>query len=355
MEDAAIEWKSRRIPLSTLRSTASPSKQRQDPSPFSTYLSELALTNITSTLVYEEPDSLNLRLKSLSPRHSRTPSPTRSAFDASKSSYSGLDHTELHLYIQTDADDASQVSPTALSSPLIVPSSPSSAAAADISTALDFCQGEDDLTDIDLPECAIIPSSPFSSPLSTAPNSPVAVHVAILRPEADTELSECSEKPKKSRSISRSSEASSGVDATAGSGKKSRKRARSPSPTTDSKSYRRSRVEKKEDKWREALNSKKGLGSKSKLEQLSPRSCKSSDELVGPLAQILALCGKSSMPTSDLVRELLDSTPALRSERTLEEWHALVVMTMATYPIFGQAERKGLKVRPRTMRKNSIL
>jgi hypothetical protein len=78
--------------------------------------------------------------------------------------------------------------------------------------------------------------------------------------------------------------------------------------------------------------------------KLSPRSSQALKDLIGPLVQVLALSGKSSMPTSSVVKEMLSSTPSLLSERTFEEWRELAVITMSTNDVFGRAERKGLKV-----------
>ena len=335
-----LSWESH-IPLSALRSTASPCKKRPRPSPFSSYLSQLALTNITNGI---NVTGSHLKLSSPPLRESGQPSPLTDAFDASRSSDADSRHIQEYPEAQSDCENASQQSPTTLSSPLAVPSSPSSAAG-DISTALDFCQDDDAMTDIDLPECAILQYSPFSSPLSTAPNSPTLIHVAIIPPEASfppLATTVHSERPKKSRRASQSSEVSSEFDATSKLGNTGQKRARSPSPALSLKPYRRSRSDMTT-KERKA-DAKPSYRSKASLDKLSPRSAKSSKDLIGPLVQILALSGKSSMPTSSIIQDLLDSTPALRSDRTVEDWTALAVRTMATYPIFGQAERKGLKV-----------
>lgn len=77
---------------------------------------------------------------------------------------------------------------------------------------------------------------------------------------------------------------------------------------------------------------------------LSPRSSASSKDLVGPLIQVLALSGKSSMTASSIIDEVLSTAPALRTERTPEEWKRLAMITLAGNPMFGKAERSGLKV-----------
>lgn len=342
MEATATDlcWESH-IPVSALRSTASPCKKRPGPSPFSNYLSELALANITNRI---NTTVLPLKLTSPPLCESGSPSSSTDAFDASRSSDADSSHVQTYSEVRSDAENASQLSPTTLSSPLVVPSSPSSAAG-DISAALDFCQDEDAMTDIDLPECAILQNSPFSSPLSTAPNSPALIHVAIIPLETNSPpllTTVLPGRPKKSRRASRSSEVSSEFDTASNLGNTGRKRARSPSPTLSSNSYRRSRPDMTVGVRK--ADAKSSHQPKTSLDKLSPRLAKSSTDLIGPLVQILALSGKSSMPTSSLVRDLLDSTPALRSDRTVEEWTALAVRTMTTYPVFGQAERKGLKV-----------
>lgn len=79
---------------------------------------------------------------------------------------------------------------------------------------------------------------------------------------------------------------------------------------------------------------------------LSPKSNAASDGLIGHLVTVLSLDGRSSLPFSKIVEQVLESQPHLLDERPAAEWSDLVKKTLnySRNAMFGRAERKGLKV-----------
>jgi len=79
---------------------------------------------------------------------------------------------------------------------------------------------------------------------------------------------------------------------------------------------------------------------------LSPKSHVASEGLIGHLITVLSLAGRSSLPFSKIVEQVLESQPHLLDERPAAEWSELVKRTLnySRNTMFGRAERKGLKV-----------
>ena len=79
---------------------------------------------------------------------------------------------------------------------------------------------------------------------------------------------------------------------------------------------------------------------------LSPKSHDASEGLIGHLITVLSLAGRSSLPFSKIVEQVLESQPHLLDERPAAEWSELVKRTLnhSRNTMFGRAERKGLKV-----------
>lgn len=78
----------------------------------------------------------------------------------------------------------------------------------------------------------------------------------------------------------------------------------------------------------------------------SPKSNAASEGLIGHLITVLSLDGRSSLPFSKIVGQVLESQPHLLDERPATEWSELVKKTLnySRNTMFGRAERKGLKV-----------
>jgi hypothetical protein len=79
---------------------------------------------------------------------------------------------------------------------------------------------------------------------------------------------------------------------------------------------------------------------------LSPKSHAASEGLIGHLITVLSLAGRSSLPFSKIVEQVLESQPHLLDERPAAEWSELMKKTLnhSKNVMFGRAERKGLKV-----------
>ena len=79
---------------------------------------------------------------------------------------------------------------------------------------------------------------------------------------------------------------------------------------------------------------------------LSPKSHAASEGLIGHLITVLSLDGRSSLPFSKILEQVLESQPHLLDERPAVEWSELVKKTLnhSRNAMFGRAERKGLKV-----------
>ena len=79
---------------------------------------------------------------------------------------------------------------------------------------------------------------------------------------------------------------------------------------------------------------------------LSPKSHVASEGLIGHLITVLSLAGRSSLPFSKIVEQVLENQPLLLDERPAAEWSELVKRTLnhSRNTMFGRAERKGLKV-----------
>jgi hypothetical protein len=79
---------------------------------------------------------------------------------------------------------------------------------------------------------------------------------------------------------------------------------------------------------------------------LSLKSNAAPEGLIGHLITVLSLDGRSSLPFSKIVEQVLESQPHLLDERPTAEWSELVKKTLnySSNTMFGRAERKGLKV-----------
>ncbi|KAG9057762.1 hypothetical protein FS842_004134 [Serendipita sp. 407] len=345
LDDLIVES---RIPVSTLRSTASPYKPSRISISLGSYGEHLASLKLRK---FQELPKLSVG-RDLSPN---TPScalanlPASIAFpfhasDASTSSPQEEESISPLDTISCDDEDAAKALSTAPSTPWTIPSSPLSASA-DIPSALDSLQDEDTDTESDRAPSLLSLPNPLSQPstataitASTTSNPRIAV-IIPEKTESGTS-SKCSPSSSRPRSTPRSNS----LEVTS-NGRNQRKRRRSPSPASRPR-IRSLNQEDAVDRMDEKTASKdKGKGTKGNksLRSLSPNSRKASDELVGPLVQTLVLSGKSSLPTSSIVDGVLDSAPSLKPQRTTEEWTSLIVLTMATRSMFGKAERKGLK------------
>lgn len=314
-----------RIPVSTLRSTASPYKHRTNQSLFNIYLSQLTSTSppdfsVPSVSLSKEP--FTFPCKSFTAASSTPPiNASNASTDVSESSETIDTSLDLSLWSENAFDiSASTPVPPSTSSP--------SSATADLST-FDLFQDEDDAaTESDRPDS---PLSPFSSPLSSAPSSPATTLITIIPPEGVLSTTTTTTRRLKQKVTRRSARSSDARDPPSDKGRSKRPRSPSPSPVTR-------HIRRPGSKANQVANLSH------RKTPLSPRSLNLSNELVGPLIQVLALCGKSSMPTSTLVHEVLSATPSLRSEREVDEWMNLAIITMDSNAVFGRAEGKGLKV-----------
>ncbi|CAG7854917.1 SubName: Full=Uncharacterized protein {ECO:0000313/EMBL:CCA70324.1} [Serendipita indica DSM 11827] len=324
-----------RLPVSTLRSTASPYKRAQFTASTNQY------TALWTQMGQNGPKP-NLTL-GRSNIHSvlTTPLSVGNEHSDVARDESAIRHVIIHpsspqrdSVSETSEIDAFDASSNAPSSPLAVPGSPSSSVAADISGAFDTTQDvEDDLTESDHSPFERGPKvySPFSSPLSSIADT-LAERGATPCPPSTVP-----NPPDESLASSQSE---------AGPSTSRRKRPRTPSPPRKAPASRAKGRKSKSEMPVKTSKEKEGSGrkpSRRPLEELSPRSLKAATDLVGPLVQILALSGRSSMPTSTIINELFMTTPSLKSERTSKEWTALVILIMSSHSIFGQAERAGLK------------
>ncbi|KAG8841799.1 hypothetical protein FRB91_004674 [Serendipita sp. 411] len=345
LDDLIVES---RIPVSTLRSTASPYKPSRISISLGSYGEHLASLKLRKL---QELPKLSVG-RDLSPN---TPScalanlPASIAFpfhasDASTSSPQEEESISPLDTISCDDEDAAKALSTAPSTPWTIPSSPLSASA-DIPSALDSLQDEDTDTESDRAPSLLSLPNPLSQPSTVtaiAASTTSNPRIAVIIPEK-TE-SGTSSKCSPSSSRPRSTPRSNSLEVTS-NGRNQRKRRRSPSPASRPR-IRSLNHEDAVDRMDEKTSKDKGKGTKGNksLRSLSPNSRKASDELVGPLVQTLVLSGKSSLPTSSIVDGVLDSAPSLKPQRTTEEWTSLIVLTMATRSMFGKAERKGLKV-----------
>ena len=144
----------------------------------------------------------------------------------------------------------------------------------------------------------------------------------------------------------------------------SRKRKRDPSPSAGSqptsgtkrsplkipktaKSRNVSSSTKESTKRSKATAAKSSRPAK-KDPSLSPKSNAASEGLIGHLITVLSLDGRSSLPFSKIVEQVLESQPHLLDERPAAEWSELMKKTLnySRNTMFGRAERKGLKVCP---------
>ncbi|PVF94044.1 hypothetical protein CPB86DRAFT_818296 [Serendipita vermifera] len=337
-----------RIPISTLRSTASPYKQGYLRSTmFNQYLAELTSLNSRTRLDLverfvgqsEEKKGLGTSTSSQQSNVS-TENASVSTNSTSIQSWSINSSPSIDL----DAKYAYKAPSEAPSSPFAVPSSPSSYAA-DFSSELDIEHDGDDITESDHLEISIPPvsdkenSSPFSSPLSTAPDSPLS-QTKVVFSSLDTTISAPQSPLQQSPSESAQLRPEEDVLPRATNVKK---RARSPSPNRMKNSHQRKPSKRESgDFWKEGglrnstSNKDLGIGTSSLPSDVSK-------ELIGSLIQILALSGRSSMQTSKIVEEMLASSPSLRSERSAEEWTSICIGIMSVKPVFGRADSKGLK------------
>jgi hypothetical protein len=338
-----------RIPISTLRSTASPYKQGHlGSTTFSQYLAELTSLNprlridLSERFVEKSDETVDVGTSSSSQQSNVS---TKYASILTNSTSIQPVAAKISTSVDIDAKYAYKTPSEAPSSPLAVPSSPSSYAA-DFSSELDIGQDYDDMTESDHLEVTNPPisdkendcSSPFSSPLSTAPSSPISQNMTAFSSLDTTTSSPQSplHQTNSSRSIGPRPRDSVLPRTTT-----VKKRARSPSPNH----FHRRKPSKCEsrDPWRES-SSRDSTSTKDSMTGTGSQSFNMSSELVGSLIQTLALSGRSSMPTSAIMEEMLASTPSLRSGRSVEEWTSILVDIMAINPIFGRADRKGLKV-----------
>ncbi|KAG8765595.1 hypothetical protein FRC15_006903, partial [Serendipita sp. 397] len=344
LDDLIVES---RIPVSTLRSTASPYKPSRISISLGSYGEHLASLKLRKL---QELPKLSVG-RDLSPNTpscalANLPASITFPFHASDASTSSPQEEESISPldpISCDDEDAAKALSTAPSTPWTIPSSPLSASA-DIPSALDSLQDEDTDTESDrapslfsLPNPLSQPSTATAIAASTTSNPRIAVIIPEkTEPETSSKCSRSSSRP-------RSTPRSNSVERTS-NGRNQRKRRRSPSPASRPR-IRSLNHEDAVDRMDEKTSKDKGKGTKvnKSLRSLSPNSRKASDELVGPLVQTLVLSGKSSLPTSSIVDGVLDSAPSLKSQRTTEEWTSLLVLTMATRSMFGKAERNGLK------------
>ena len=143
---------------------------------------------------------------------------------------------------------------------------------------------------------------------------------------------------------------------------KSRKRKRDPAPAADSQPTSETKQISskipKTAKCRNVMSSAKKSTDKfkdttskpsrpiKKDPSLSPKSHAASEGLIGHLVTVLSLDGRSSLPFSKIVEQVLESQPHLLDERPASEWSELVKKTLnhSRNAMFGRAERKGLKV-----------
>lgn len=370
-----------RLPMSTLRSTASPYKRIQDPSLFKTYLSQLDRCQLMLPFDLENKPFPSPLTRALSDNSSGYVLSSISPKSASSQKFSKSSH--LYRYFITEnailePENASTLSPEHCSQSLasgspLVPSSPiSSVFAADISSYTDSCIADfpDDLSDPpnnltssfsggegDNDDAAtesdyfiepIVPfnssfasssQSPFSSPLSSVPSSPIMIREKTTLPE-----------PNIRKPVPETSK--HGIEGLCQlKGSRNRKRSRSPSPIPQRS--RKARIKKHHNSGTNGLaateETDEKRGERHSSSQISPipfsqQSQRSSEELIGPLAQILAFSTKSSLTTSNVIHELLASLPSLRNERTVDQWTTLIVTIMSTNGVFGRAESNGVKV-----------
>ena len=309
-----------RIPVSTLRSTASPYKHRSNQSLFNSYLSQLTSNSL---LEFSTP-SISLSKGSFTfsckPFTAVTPAPATSASNASIDTSDHLDQTDTSfgssLWPENAFDSASVDGPST-SSPL--------STTADLSIFDSFQDEDDAATESDRPDSPVPNSSPFSSPLSSVPSSPATTLITIISPGGVSSTTATRQEVhlKPTKPMRRPARNADARDLP--TNKNRPKRPRSPSPPPLIRQTRHPH------------------GAKTKQPRKAPLSVRS-QELVGPLIQVLALSGKSSMPTSILMEEVLSATPSLRGERTIEELTTLAISTMDASPVFGRIDGEGLKV-----------
>ena len=142
----------------------------------------------------------------------------------------------------------------------------------------------------------------------------------------------------------------------------SRKRKRDPAPAADSQATSETKqislkipktakcgntmssTRKSTNKCKDTTS--KSLRSIKKDPSLSPKAHAASEGLIGHLITVLSLDGRSSLPFSKVVEQVLESQPHLLDERPAAEWSELVKKTLnhSRNAMFGRAERKGLKV-----------
>ncbi|KAG8834474.1 hypothetical protein FRC17_008530 [Serendipita sp. 399] len=337
-----------RLPVSTLRSTASPYKRGRISVSVGNYGEYLASLKLNK---FQDVSKLSVAQKSsgTSPSSTSATSLRSIAFPnhASDASILSLQEEESIYSLDPtscDDEDASKAHSTAPSTPFTVPSSPLSTGA-DISTALDPLEDEDEETESDRalsPSCRSKPLPLSTSPVELPPvaSSTPDLRIAITAPEI-TELN-ASSKPSQSLLKTHNPPRKLVSLEQTTKDRNHRKRRRSPSLT------RRSRIRSLDHQElliyakEETVPKGKGMKTKSKS-SISSNTRNVCHGLVGPLVQALVLSRKSSLPASAIVNDVLDSDPSLKPQRTIEEWTSLIVLTMGTYAMFGKAERKGLK------------
>ena len=137
----------------------------------------------------------------------------------------------------------------------------------------------------------------------------------------------------------------------------SRKRRRDPSPTAGNplkipKTVKSKNISSSTKKFTNTFKDTAAKSSRAakKDPSLSPKSNAASEGLIGHLITALSLDGRSSLPFSKIVERVLESQPHLLDERPAAEWSELVKKTLnySRNAMFGRAERKGLKVCPKS-------
>jgi hypothetical protein len=123
------------------------------------------------------------------------------------------------------------------------------------------------------------------------------------------------------------------------------KRSTSKIPKTAKCRYLPSSAKKPTNKFKDTTSKPSRFARKDP--SLSPKSHAASEGLIGHLITVLSLDGRSSLPFSKIVEQVLESQPHLLDERSAAEWSELVKKTLnySKNTMFGRAERKGLKVR----------